>query len=175
MFEIDRLHVVTKLEDKKISEEKYYAIFGNNALELNKKLFVLNKEDLDASSDLLDVYYNHLVEARALTMKDHLIVSKDNLDSFIQKNDLIRSKDYDKYAYKRERYGYEYIDEGLVNNYIQTAIHFLDSELIKQSMIKLDKLAYYKAQKLLWEEKINDELSRREQEQIDKESDESEE
>lgn len=87
----------------------------------------------------------------------------------------IRSKDYDKFAYKREGYSYEYIDEGLVNSYIQTAIHFLDNALTKQSMMKLDKLAYFKAQKLLWEKKINDELSRIEEEQIDKESNESEE
>jgi len=55
MFEIDRLHIVTKLEDKKISEDAYFAIFGNNAMKLNKKLFLVNEEE-DGEDHLIDIY-----------------------------------------------------------------------------------------------------------------------
>lgn len=42
-------------------------------------------------------------------------------------------------------------------------------------MIKLDKIAYYKAQELFWKDKINNELSRIEKEQRDEKSDKNEE
>lgn len=101
-----------------------------------------------------------------------MIKIEKNIDSHIKSNSLMKKDEYDSFIYQKSRYSYSYddTDEKIINNYIQTAIHFLDSEFTKQSMMELDKLAYFKAQKLLWEEKINDELSKREQEQIDEES-----
>jgi len=182
MFEIDRLHIITKLEDKKISEYAYFAIFGNNAMKFKKKLFIV-KEEEEVEDHLIDIYNQHLIEARAISLKKHLIDIEKNIDSHIKSNSLIKEDEYDSFVYKKSSYRYSYYDtddtddtdEKIINNYIQTAIHFLDSEFTKQSMMELDKLAYFKAQKLFWEEKINDELSKREQEQIDEESKEGEE
>ena len=176
MFEIDRLYIVTKIEDKQIKENGYFAIFGNYALKLDKKLFKIDEEN-ELQDESLEIYRNHLSEARAVSIKDHLIELEQNMNLFIKENHLIKQNDYDTFTFVSSRYNYytNNEEEELVNHYIQTAIKLLDLETIKQSMIQLDKLAYYKAQKLFWEEKINDELSKIEQEKIDEDSDEYEE
>jgi len=175
MFEIDRLHVTTEIEDKQIKENGYFAIFGNYALKLNKKIFSVNKED-ELEDEPLEIYINHLTEARAISIKDHLIELDQNMNSFIEESHLIKQNNYDTFTYHSDSYGYrKREEEEVVNHYVQTAIKLLDLKTIKQSMIELDKLAYYKAQKLFWEEKINNELSKQEQEEIDNESNDHEE
>jgi len=176
MFEIDRLYITTSIENKQIKENQYFALFGGYAMLLNKKLFILNGED-ELEDEPLEIYRNHRSEARAVSIKDHLIELEQNMNLFIKENHLIKQNDYDTFTFVSSRYNYytNNEEEELVNHYIQTAIKLLDLETIKQSMIQLDKLAYYKAQKLFWEEKINDELSKIEQEKIDEDSDEYEE
>jgi len=174
MFEIDRLQISTKLENSTITEEKYYAIFGNIALELKKELLVVNPDE-ERDEDSAEIYRQHLIDARAVAIKDHLVELKKNMSSFMNKNTVIPQKEYSTFRYDKSKYDYDGFDEELINDYIKTAIYFLEIENIKNSMYKLDKLAYFKAQKLFWEEKINDELSKREEEELEKESNEKEE
>jgi len=173
MFEIDRLHIAMKLENNNITEQKYFAIFGNMAVELGKELLIINKDE-EKHENSSEVYRQHLIDARAVGMKNHLIELQQNMHSFIHTNTLIKRKDYATFTYEYDKYGYEEVDEKLVNNYIKTAIQFLDLENIKNSMSKLDTLAYFKAQKLYWEDKINDELSKLDKDEMDKESNEKE-
>ncbi len=120
MFEIDRLQVEIEIENNMIVEKNYYAFIGNVGLKLGKG-FVLERGNEKLDPDAINVFMSHLVEARSIAMKKHLIK--------------------------------------IVNNN--------DSENIKISMMKLDRLAYYKAQKLFWEDKINIELVKKEQEELD--------
>ena len=167
MFEIDRLYITTSIENKQIKENQYFALFGGYAMLLNKKLFILNGED-ELEDEPLEIYRNHRSEARAVSIKDHLIELEQNMNLFIKETPLIKQNDYDTFTYSADRYYYTNTEqEELINHYIQTAIKLLDIETIKQSMVELDKLAYYKAQKLFWEEKINDELSKIDEEDSD--------
>jgi len=174
MFEIDRLHIATKLDNNNITEEKYYAIFGNIAVELEKELLIVNQDE-EKDEDSIEIYNQHLIDARAVAMKNHLFELKKKMSTFIEKNELIKDENYATFKYEKNKYDYYGDYTELVNNYVKTAIQFLDFENTKSSMSQLDKLAYCKAQKLFWEDKINDEISKREQEQIDEESDEYEE
>lgn len=149
MFEIDRLRIVTKLDGGQISEEKYYAIFGNNALELDKELFIVDENE-EVDEDLKNVYYQHLVEARAESMKEHLVGMQKSIDSFLE-NNFFNTRDI----------------------YNEKARKLLHGENMKKTMLELDRLAYFKAQKLLWEDKISKELAKIEEEKVYKEPDKS--
>ena len=136
MFEIDRLKIETKIHNDKIYEGNYYAVSGSSALILGQRFSTLN-EDGAPDEDFKNIYQQHIIEARAMAMKEHLL-----------------EMDADERYYESE------------------AARLRHGENIKKSMLELDALAYYKAEKLRWEDKINDELSKRE-EQINSQTDES--
>jgi len=150
MFEINKMIVKLDLVDGEIVEKDNYALFGNILIKIDRLEVCKDMESIDENDEFYNIYENHITNALAQEMEKYLHdIMKLSKDS---------KHDIQYILSKRNRCDEE--NELVVQK--RLAIEYATKEKLKNSMNTLDNLAYFKAQKLYFEGKIDAEISKRE-------------